>query len=393
MPPLASDTLQRNELEVRLKITKEELRKCLHKSMTDAEIAEKFDCSPATVGVRRRNLLREDAGMEAALDRPLIEGQGLWGVSSLYKAGEDKPALQWVKSKVDPAKQEAIIKELLRGAMDEVPKALPVDGPSLTQDSLLSMYVLTDFHLGMMAWREETGADWDLNIAEALATQWMQMAVARSLPAKKAVLVNLGDFLHWDGLEAVTPTSGHVLDADSRFTKLVRVAIRLLRKLIEMLLGKHEEVEVICAEGNHDLASSVWLRELLFNLYEGEERVTVNVSADPYYCVEHGNVSLFFHHGHLKRQNGISQAMAAKFREVWGRTKHSYAHVGHLHHTKQLEDSLMIVEQHRTLAAPDAYAARGAWLSGRSAPVITYHSEYGEVERHTISPAMLEIGE
>ena len=378
-----------------MKITKEDLRKSLNKGMTDAEIAAKFDCSPSTVAVRRRNLLREDAGMEAALDRPLIEGQGLWGVSSLYKAGEDKPALQWVKTKVDPAKQEAIIKELLRGAMDEMPKAEPepIHIVMPTQENLLSMYVFTDFHLGMMAWGEESGADWDLKIAEELALRWMEQAVARSLPAKRAVLVNLGDFLHWDGLEAVTPTSGHVLDADSRFTKLVRVAIRLLRKLIGMLLNKHEEVEVICAEGNHDLASSVWLRELLFNLYEGEPRVTVNVSADPYYCVEHGEVSLFFHHGHLKRQNGISQAMAAKFREVWGRTKHSYAHVGHLHHTKQLEDSLMIVEQHRTLAAPDAYAARGAWLSGRSAPVITYHSQYGEIERHTISPAMLGLGD
>lgn len=371
-----------------MKITKEDLSKSIRSGLSDEDIATKYNMSPRQVAVRRRNLLREDAGMEAALDKPLIEGQGLWGCSTLWRG--DEKVLEWVKSKVDPKKQEAIIKELLLGAMDEVERIQPSVFNGVTSPNLLSAYIFTDFHLGMMAWREETGADWDLSIAEELAIKWMKQAVGRSLPAKKAVLVNLGDFLHWDGLEAVTPTSGHVLDADSRFTKLVRVAIRLLRQLISLLMEKHEEVEVICAEGNHDLASSVWLRELLFNLYEQEPRVTVNTSADPYYCVEHGNTSLFFHHGHLKRQNGISQAMAAKFREVWGRTKHSYAHVGHLHHTKQIEDSLMIVEQHRTLAAPDAYAARGAWLSGRSAPVITYHSEYGEVERHTISPAMLK---
>lgn len=373
-----------------MKITKDELSVAVRVGLTDDEIAAKYNCSTKTVAVRRRNLLREDAGMAEALDRPLVEGQGLWGVSSLFKKGEEKASLTWVKSKVDPKKQEAIIRELIKGAMDELPKAKPVPFNAMSLEHLLNAYILTDFHLGMMAWREETGADWDLAIAEDLCIRWMQQAVARSLPAKTGVLVNLGDFLHWDGLEAVTPSSGHVLDADSRFTKLTRVAIRLLKRLIGMMLEKHEEVIIICAEGNHDLASSVWLRELLFNLYEDEPRVTVNRSPDPYYVVEHGLTSLFFHHGHLKRQGGISQAMAAKFREVWGRTKHSYAHVGHLHHTKQLEDSLMIVEQHRTLAAPDAYAARGAWLSGRSAPVITYHSWYGEVERHTISPAMLE---
>jgi len=49
----------------------------------------------------------------------------------------------------------------------------------------------------------------------------------------------------------------------------------------------------------------------------------------------------------------------------------------------------MIVEQHRTLAANDAYASRGGWLSGRSASVITYSKKFGEVSRLTISPEML----
>lgn len=50
----------------------------------------------------------------------------------------------------------------------------------------------------------------------------------------------------------------------------------------------------------------------------------------------------------------------------------------------------MIVEQHRTLSAPDAYAARGGWLSGRDAQTITYHSEYGEVSRVRVSVDMLK---
>lgn len=44
----------------------------------------------------------------------------------------------------------------------------------------------------------------------------------------------------------------------------------------------------------------------------------------------------------------------------------------------------------RTLAAKDAYAARGGWFSGRSTNVITYHKQYGEVSRQSISPEMLK---
>ena len=49
----------------------------------------------------------------------------------------------------------------------------------------------------------------------------------------------------------------------------------------------------------------------------------------------------------------------------------------------------MKIERHETLAAPDAYAANGGWLSGRSAKVITYHKQFGEVGRLTLRPEMV----
>ena len=46
--------------------------------------------------------------------------------------------------------------------------------------------------------------------------------------------------------------------------------------------------------------------------------------------------------------------------------------------------------QHSTLAARDAYAARGGWHSERQATSITYHSRWGQVARHTVTPEMLD---
>ena len=187
----------------------------------------------------------------------------------------------------------------------------------------------------------------------------------------------------------MTPAHRNLLDADTRFPKLVRVAIRVLRRVIRMLLAKHPKVHIIMADANHDPASQVWLREWLSVLYEDDERVTVDTSPSPYNVFEFGKVAIFTHHGHKRKVTNVAEVLAAKFREIYGRTKYAYAHMGHLHSVDVKENNLMIVEQHRTLAAPDAYAARGGWISGRDAKVITYHKDFGEVGRITVSYDMV----
>lgn len=317
------------------------------------------------------------------------EGYRVRGVSTLYD-GDGKPRMQWVKSQIDPDAIQAIIDAAVAGLSEEIPREPSRPVPRETNDDLLNQYTITDYHLGMLAWGEETGADWDLSIAENLLVRWFGQAIALAPAAHYAVLAQLGDFLHWDGLEAVTPAHKNLLDADTRFQKLVRVAIRVIRRVIGMLLEKHAIVYVLMAEGNHDPASSIWLRELLHAMYEHEPRVVVELSPDPYYCIEHGDCALFYHHGHKRKVKDVDAVFAGKFREVFGRTKFAYAHMGHLHSVDMKETPLMIVEQHRTLAAPDAYASRGGWLSGRDAQVITYHKRFGEVGRVRVSPLMIE---
>jgi hypothetical protein len=80
---------------------------------------------------------------------------------------------------------------------------------------------------------------------------------------------------------------------------------------------------------------------------------------------------------------------AAQFAEQWGRTTKRYCHTGHRHHLEEKEHSGMIVFQHPTLAARDAYAARGGWHALRSATAVTYHKRFGEVWRTNACPDML----
>ena len=310
--------------------------------------------------------------------------------TSTLEDGEGNIKLQWIKR--DKSEEDRLI--ALRTAIDALKEDISPIKPTEyiyreTMDNLCNQYTLTDYHLGMMSWAEETGDDWDLKIAEDTLVKFFEVAMLKSPDAETAVFAQIGDFLHWDGLDAVTPASKHVLDADTRFTKLVRVAIRVIRRVIKMLLTKYKEVKVIMAEGNHDPASSVWLREMLHAFYEEEDRVIIDTNPDPYYCIVFGKVCLFYHHGHKKAFKGLESTFISKFKKEFGNSDFVYGHTGHFHHDK-IESNLMTLEQHRTLAAKDAYSSRGGYSSGRDSKVITYHKDYGEVGRSTININMLK---
>jgi hypothetical protein len=297
----------------------------------------------------------------------------------------------WDREKPEAAAQHAAMLVAFDAMAADLPRLEPVAAPKATNAKLLNLYTLTDCHVGMLAWHREGGVDWDLAIAERTLFGCFAAMIERSPPAASCIVNQLGDFLHYDGLSAITPTSGHVLDADGRFQKMVEVAVRLLRRIVDLALTKHETVHVIMAEGNHDLASSVWLRVMFKALYENEPRVTVDDSALPYYAYEFGAVMLAFAHGHLKKPVGLPMLFAAQFSEMWGRTKKRFGHSGHEHHEQSDERDGMEWRKHPTMAARDAYAARFGWHAHQAATSHTYHFDFGKWGTQTVYPEMLEL--
>lgn len=353
--------------------------------------------APVMPGFRVSQVTTDENGKKAFIQQKpergdvfeMPAGQRLKAVSALLDQ-DDREIIKWVKTTEDQAQAAAAMRAAIEGFKEQLPRAEAVTPPGYTLADLLAQYTVTDAHMGALAWHEETGDDdYDIKIAEAIITDWFYAAIDQTPPAQTAVLAQLGDLLHWDGFESVTPTSRHVLDGDSRFPKMVRAAIRVLRRVIERLLTKHDFVHIIMADANHDPASEVWLREMFSVFYENDPRVSVDNSAGTYYAYKHGDVSLFYHHGHRRKITNVDSVFAGRFRDMYGATKFSYAHIGHLHNDELKSTNLMKVERHETLAAPDAYAANGGWLSGRSAKVITYHKQFGEVGRITLTPAMV----
>lgn len=296
----------------------------------------------------------------------------------------------WERQSPDREAMREATQDVIEGLKADLPKAEAIAAPGLTNADLCNLYTFTDYHLGMYAWHREGGADWDLAIAERILLGAMRAMVEQS-PAAHAAVINIqGDFLHTDGKVPVTPAHKHVLDADSRYPKIRRSAIRLIRELVRMALVRHSAVHLIIAEGNHDEEGAGWLADLFAVHYEYEPRLHVNDSALPFYVLEWGETMLGVHHGHKVKNEQLPLLFAAQFPEAWGRTKRREIHCGHRHHRDEKEYNGVTVVQHPTLAARDAYAARGGWIADRAAQAITYHKRFGQVGRVMVCPEMIE---
>ena len=345
-----------------------------------------------TITDKDGEVVREIVQQKPAAGEPFAVPEGhVVSRLSTYTDGQGRITGQWTQSKPDPLASAAALKVIADELKAKLPRVKPTKGPKHANRDLLNQFTVTDLHFGMLAWAEETqDADYDLKIAEKLLIDWFSNAVRMAPNAQVAVLAQLGDLMHHDSLESVTPTHKHVLDADSRLQKVIRVVIRVIRCVIAMLLDSHPKVHIVMASANHDPASSAWLREMLHAMYEDELRITIDNSPDLYYAYEWGKTALFYHHGHRRKINDVDTVFAGKFRELFGRCPKAYGHIGHLHNDEVRESNLMRIERHRTLAPKDAYASGGGWLAERDAKVITYHREFGEVSRITLSPQMVQ---
>lgn len=298
----------------------------------------------------------------------------------------------WERQHPEATQILAEISEAVEGFKEELPPALPIAPPSAAREDLCTQYTVTDFHFGMLAHAIEgdgLGADWNLDIAEDTLVKSISYLANKSPASGTAILALMGDLLHFDGPDPITPTHRHPLDSAGRQRTVVRSVVRALRRTIKVLLEKHQRVIVVVIEGNHDLSSTPWLRELLITHYEDEPRVEVIDKDLPYQAVEFGVNFIGFSHGHKRKKESLPALFVAMFREMWGRTKTGIIHTGHYHSGDEKDFPGIRLVQHRTITAPDSHSLRGGWFSEREMASFYYHAKFGPQGRDMVTPEML----
>lgn len=341
-------------------------------------------------------------GLDASDERvvKLPDAKTIVKLSTNYDE-EGRVRSQWVAEKPEAVAQAMAWETYSKALAAEYAKPLDyvIAKPENISSDLMTCYPVGDHHLGMLAWKHETGDSYDMDIAEHMIMSAFEYLIDTAPDCDTGLIALMGDFLHYDSFEPVTPTSRNQLDADSRFPKMAGLAIKCVRYAIERAAKKHSHVHVIVEIGNHDLSSSIWLMLMLSNIYENEPRITIDTSPMHYHYYKFGQVLIGTHHGHGAKMAQLPLIMAADRPEDWGDTTFRYWWTGHVHHAKtqaavHAQDFTgCSVESVRVLAGLDAWAHQKGYRSIRDMKSIVMHKDFGEMSRTTINPLMFSTGE
>ena len=365
----------------------------IEKYGSERKAAEALGCGSSSVSRAKvaveRNAARHGVAPDYGWQHPVPPGFQVSGVSTLRDLRSGEAVMEWQKTTRDGEAQAAAMREAVDALCEEIKPCKPVKGPATTSDNLMSVYPVGDHHIGCLAWAEETDGknNYDTAESERLLIAAMDYLVEASPNSDTGLFILMGDLLHYDNYATLTQ-SGHMLDSDSRYPRLVRAAMKAVRHGISAALTKHKLVRVIVSAGNHDPSSMVFLREALHTLYENEPRVEIDRSPKLFHYYRFGLCLIGVHHGDKVKMAQMPLIMAVDAAEDWGQCEHRIVLTGHVHHDSVKDFPGVRVESVRVLAPADAWAYGMGYRSKRDMKRIDFHKEYGEVARQLVTPEM-----
>lgn len=252
--------------------------------------------------------------------------------------------------------------------------------------------LLGDPHIGMLSWHLETGTDFDVRIATSQLTTAVDMLLARTPPAERLVIANLGDFFHAEDDKQATPRGGNKVDVDGRAGKILDLGFAALERCVETGLQYYTSVHVVNLPGNHDPRLARVLARWLATRFRDEPRVTVVPNDDPFTFVTWGANAHMYVHGDGCKPDQLPAVMAAYDEgRVWGAHRHRMIYTGHIHHLQRKEFPGVVWESSRTLAPADYWHHHSGYRAGRGLRAVTHHAEHGHIREDMIGAREVEL--
>tara|TARA_R110000803_G_scaffold5230_11_gene17380 strand:- start:5050 stop:6228 length:1179 start_codon:yes stop_codon:yes gene_type:complete len=358
---------------------------------TDAEAAKKLGVHSANIGRRLARIL------QAASDKGHVEGHPYMPIAEGKKLGKMTTHLKDGKVTNVWYRQNDQYDELMKALEDTAnildfkPPVVKRVGP-LVKD-VLSCYNIGDMHIGMMAWHEETGTDFDLQIVVGDLLKAMADLISRTLPSETCIILNLGDAIHFHDDSQTTKQNKNSLDGDGRIDKVFRITCALMNKLVEMALAKHKYVVVRNVKGNHDEELAMAIRHQMNAYWRSEKRVSIEMSPAETWFYEFGKVMLMATHGHMLKPDKMVPYMSSRMPEMWGRCKLRRALHGHFHSKSVIESLGGKAECFSNLAPNDAWHEAVGYRSELECVAVMYHKCGKEIGRQNYMLHHDEVGE
>lgn len=315
---------------------------------------------------------------------PVPETHIAKGISTYYNE-EGKPTATWVKADIKQGAYLEAVKEAVAAFIEDVP-SLPVsNGPKKFNEDVIPWLQIGDAHLGMLAHAAEVGENFDLKIAEQELCGAISILIDELPPCERMVINDLGDFTHYENYTGTTEASGHALDFDTRFPKMIKTYSRVMRFIVDKCLEKSKFVDVIVNQGNHSRTNDIWMAELLRVAYGESGRVNILNNESVFIAYRMGNTLVMTHHSDKCKPKDLVNVMTSDFRKDFGETEHHYIDIGHVHHGMVMkEHPSVFVESFNHLAGLDKWAHDFGYRNRKSITIVLRSKTYGEVGRRLL---------
>ena len=264
----------------------------------------------------------------------------------------------------------AVVRELIEHI--KLLKPAPVIGKYKSTKGVMIEIDVFDPHFGKLAWRMETGEDYDIEIAKKRYHGSVDKLLGRTVSAYdriEKILYPIGnDFLHYDTLSSTT-TAGTRQDTDTRWQKMWIEGRKVIRETVEKL-RTIAPVEVVRVPSNHDFQSMFYMGDLLEVYYEKTKDVKINNLPTTRKYVRFGKCGIGFTHGDNEKHTDLPMIMLRENQREWSDVSFMEWHLGHFHKRKQInflgtdEFHGISIKFLRSLSAPDAWHYLKGYVKG-----------------------------
>lgn len=238
---------------------------------------------------------------------------------------------------------------------------------------------IADLHYGLLAKKETSKTEYNMNIAEARLNEFVERVLAES-PNVDELLLTLGnDFFNADTLDGTTCHGTHQDQEDLYFPIVQRgfqMVVDLIERICTSCVTKH--LTIASVQANHDRITSHMLMIALNAFYKNVKDIDVLVDSDMssrFYYRFGKNLFGFGHDTKIQTAASVFPQEAAK---DWSNTKFRTFFIAHLHHEEVKDCGTCVVRRLPILSGSSNWAYEKGFInSGNKAQAFIYDYEYG----------------
>lgn len=313
--------------------------------------------------------------LKADMEGRIAEGFELRGYSQFTKTQTGEPI--WLKTR----KAERDYWEGIARAIERVKPIDPTRIPAAPDEpdaDVIPWLQIGDAHIGMLASEVETGANFDIAIGKREIMEAAAALIDAAPDCERMVINDLGDGTHFETFKAETEASGHAVDQDTRYWKMIDAYLEISEFICERALAKAQKVDLLYNQGNHSRSNDVWMAAHMRSLHRNNPRVTVLPNQSPYIAYRMGKTLVVVHHGDKAKPEKFRDVASSDFSADWGEAEFRYLDGGHVHHSQRKELAGCVFESWNNLAPRDKYAHDGGWRSKQCMSLVLRSRRYGD---------------